>query len=298
MQTMSPLDASFLHVEDDVSHMHIGSVGIFEGPAPSHAAVLAAVGAKARARPAVSPEGALPAVRARSPRLGRRPALHARIPHSPDRPPEPRRRRRAPHPRRARHVPAARPRQAAVGDVDRRGARSGPLGPALHGPPLDGRRRREHRPDDRAARRGARPGGAARRPVARRARAALGAAAGRRCRGRPLQRSARRHRRGAQSRPGGGPRGRPVPGDGQHARTAAPGARHVAQRPDRPAPPLVLGARATRRRQDHPERPRGHGQRRRAGRHHARPTRWNGSCWCASRCSTSSSPIRRSAARC
>ncbi|MEO8690214.1 MAG: wax ester/triacylglycerol synthase family O-acyltransferase [Solirubrobacteraceae bacterium] len=43
---MSPLDASFLHVEDDVSHMHIGSVGIFEGPAPDHASVLAAVGAK------------------------------------------------------------------------------------------------------------------------------------------------------------------------------------------------------------------------------------------------------------
>jgi diacylglycerol O-acyltransferase / wax synthase len=30
------LDASFLHLEDDVSHMHIGSVTIFEGPAPVH----------------------------------------------------------------------------------------------------------------------------------------------------------------------------------------------------------------------------------------------------------------------
>jgi diacylglycerol O-acyltransferase / wax synthase len=34
METMSPLDASFLHIEDAVTHMHIGSVGIFEGPAP------------------------------------------------------------------------------------------------------------------------------------------------------------------------------------------------------------------------------------------------------------------------
>ncbi len=34
MQTMSPLDASFLHIEDAVTHVHIGSVGIFEGPAP------------------------------------------------------------------------------------------------------------------------------------------------------------------------------------------------------------------------------------------------------------------------
>ncbi|MGH9015471.1 MAG: WS/DGAT/MGAT family O-acyltransferase [Acidimicrobiia bacterium] len=35
---MSPLDASFLHVEDSVSHMHIGSVAIFEGPPPPYEA--------------------------------------------------------------------------------------------------------------------------------------------------------------------------------------------------------------------------------------------------------------------
>ena len=46
METMSALDASFLHVEDAVSHMHIGSVGVFEGPAPPQDAVLAAVAAK------------------------------------------------------------------------------------------------------------------------------------------------------------------------------------------------------------------------------------------------------------
>jgi WS/DGAT/MGAT family acyltransferase len=34
MERLSPLDASFLHVEDDVSHMHIASVAIFEGPQP------------------------------------------------------------------------------------------------------------------------------------------------------------------------------------------------------------------------------------------------------------------------
>ena len=32
MDRLSPLDASFLHLEDDRSHMHIGSVAIFEGP--------------------------------------------------------------------------------------------------------------------------------------------------------------------------------------------------------------------------------------------------------------------------
>jgi WS/DGAT/MGAT family acyltransferase len=33
---MSPLDAMFLHIEDGVSHMHIASCAIFEGPAPAY----------------------------------------------------------------------------------------------------------------------------------------------------------------------------------------------------------------------------------------------------------------------
>ena len=45
METMSPLDASFLHIENAVTHMHIGSVGIFEGPAPGPDEVPAAIGA-------------------------------------------------------------------------------------------------------------------------------------------------------------------------------------------------------------------------------------------------------------
>jgi WS/DGAT/MGAT family acyltransferase len=46
MQTMSPLDASFLHIEDAVTHMHIGSVGLFEGPPPGPGEVKAAVAAR------------------------------------------------------------------------------------------------------------------------------------------------------------------------------------------------------------------------------------------------------------
>ena len=46
MQTMSPLDASFLHIEDEVTHMHIGSVGLFEGPPPAPGEVKAAVAAR------------------------------------------------------------------------------------------------------------------------------------------------------------------------------------------------------------------------------------------------------------
>ena len=35
MQMMSALDSLFLHVENEVSHMHLGAVAVFEGPAPA-----------------------------------------------------------------------------------------------------------------------------------------------------------------------------------------------------------------------------------------------------------------------
>ena len=43
---LSPLDTSFLHIEDHVSHMHIASVAIFEGPPPRFADVVGMVDAK------------------------------------------------------------------------------------------------------------------------------------------------------------------------------------------------------------------------------------------------------------
>jgi len=43
---LSPLDASFLHVEDDVSHMHIAAIGIFEGPEPRYGDVVKMVRGK------------------------------------------------------------------------------------------------------------------------------------------------------------------------------------------------------------------------------------------------------------
>ncbi|MDQ6744505.1 MAG: wax ester/triacylglycerol synthase family O-acyltransferase [Actinomycetota bacterium] len=46
MEPLSAQDASFLEIEDDVSHMHIGSVGIFEGPPPTGEELLEGVGAK------------------------------------------------------------------------------------------------------------------------------------------------------------------------------------------------------------------------------------------------------------
>jgi diacylglycerol O-acyltransferase / wax synthase len=47
-ERLSPLDASFLSLEDDVSHMHIGSVAIFEGPPPPHEDIVAMIAGKLR----------------------------------------------------------------------------------------------------------------------------------------------------------------------------------------------------------------------------------------------------------
>jgi diacylglycerol O-acyltransferase / wax synthase len=46
MERMGSLDAVFLAAEDAVNHMHIGSVGIFDGPPPSYDEVRALVGSK------------------------------------------------------------------------------------------------------------------------------------------------------------------------------------------------------------------------------------------------------------
>ena len=46
MDRMSPLDATFLHIEGEVNHMHIGSVAIFDGPPPAHDDVLAMIRGK------------------------------------------------------------------------------------------------------------------------------------------------------------------------------------------------------------------------------------------------------------
>lgn len=46
MERMSPLDSLFLHVEDDVSHMHIGSLALFEGPPPRYDEIHALVASK------------------------------------------------------------------------------------------------------------------------------------------------------------------------------------------------------------------------------------------------------------
>ena len=73
MQRMSALDASFLEVEDAVTHMHIGSVAIFEGPPPRYEALRGMVLGKPAAGPALPPDRALRRVQSGPPGVGRRP---------------------------------------------------------------------------------------------------------------------------------------------------------------------------------------------------------------------------------
>ena len=51
LDRLSPLDATFLHVEDGVSHMHIASTLLFEGPAPDFGDLLEMIAGKLRLVP-------------------------------------------------------------------------------------------------------------------------------------------------------------------------------------------------------------------------------------------------------
>ena len=149
--------------------------------------------------------------------------------------------------RRAHLLPAPGPRQAAVGDLDGRGPERRTLGAAVQGPPLHGRRRLRHRPDvghvlTTAARR--RPAGAATlaaEPEPGRRRAPRCA----RSPGVPARRAARVAARGAAA-----PRERrSIAEVARCARLAAgralrPRRLVLADRPDRPASALELGARS------------------------------------------------------
>ena len=143
---LSPLDASFLHIEDHVSHMHIASVAIFEGPPPPFGDIVAMVEAKLDLVPRYRQK-----VRFVPFELGRPVWVddphfnieyhlrHTALP-SPGGESE---LRKLVGPR---HGPAAGPLQAVVGDLGGRGARGRTLGDAGQDAPRAGRRRLGHRP--------------------------------------------------------------------------------------------------------------------------------------------------------
>ena len=62
MQRMRDLDWLFLGVENDVSHMHLGAVAVFDGPAPRYGELARVMDMKL---PALTPAGAVRAIRSR-----------------------------------------------------------------------------------------------------------------------------------------------------------------------------------------------------------------------------------------
>ena len=108
--------------------MHIASCAVFEGPPPPFDDVVALFRGQIAPGAAVPTAGALRPTRPRAPGLGRRPALQTRVPHPPHRPSRARLRGRPAPPHGPAHVPRARPPPAALGDLDRRGARGRGVG--------------------------------------------------------------------------------------------------------------------------------------------------------------------------
>ena len=162
MDRMSPLDASFLYIEDARSHMHIGSVAIFEGPPPAYDEIVAQVEAKLpllpryRQKVRFVPFDLSRPVWVDDPRFNL--GYHVRHTAMPAPGDEEHLRRlvgRLMSQQLDRHKPLW---EMWVAE----GLSGGTLGADLQDPPLHGRRGLGHRPAHRPARRGARAGAARR----------------------------------------------------------------------------------------------------------------------------------------
>ena len=164
MDRMSALDSGFFFAESENTPMHVGSVTVFEGPAPSYGDMVRLLLSKLSLVPRYRQRVREIPLRAGPPGVGRRPALPDPVPRAAHGGAGPGQRRAAAQPGRPRARPAPGHVQAAVGAVAGRGPGRQPLGDHLQGPPLHGRRHRRHRPDaadvrPRARRRARRPQG-------------------------------------------------------------------------------------------------------------------------------------------
>ena len=125
LDRLTAVDASFLAQEGPSSHMHVGAVMVFEGPPPSYDDFLVQIRGRLHLVPRYRQKLAFPPLRDRPAAVGRRPELQPRVPRAPHRAARPGLRGAAAQPGRAHLLPAARPLQAAVGDLARRRAWSG-----------------------------------------------------------------------------------------------------------------------------------------------------------------------------
>ena len=152
LDRLTPVDASFLHQEGPTSHMHVGGLTIVEGPPPAMDEFLEQIRRRLHLVPRYRHKLASHRARQRAPGVGRRSELQPRVPHPPHRAADPGRLGAAAGPDGADLLPAARPLQAAVGDVADRGPEGRPLRADLKEPPRADRRHRRDRPGDGAVR--------------------------------------------------------------------------------------------------------------------------------------------------
>src|SRR5918999_1656249 len=151
---LTAIDASFLAQEGENSHMHVGAVLIFEGPPPSYEDFCNQVRGRLHLVPRYRQKLAFPPLETGRPLWVDDPTFnleyHVRHTALPAPGTE--------HQLRALAAPG--PREAAVGDLARAGARRQPLRADLEDAPRAGRRHLGSRPRDRAVRRlaGARAG--------------------------------------------------------------------------------------------------------------------------------------------
>ena len=153
LDRLTAIDASFLHQEGPTSHMHVGALTIFEGPPPAFDEFLDTHPRAPAPRPALPPEAARsrrsrPAGRCGSTTRASTSSTTCATPRCRD----PGTEEQLLQARRADLLPAARPLQAAVGDVAGRGPRGRALRADLQDPPRADRRHLRRRPRDGAVR--------------------------------------------------------------------------------------------------------------------------------------------------
>ena len=82
---LTGLDASFLALEKDGAHMHVGSVLVFEGPTPDYDAFVDHIERGLHLVPRYRQKLAFPPLGIGAADVGRRPALQRELPHPPHR---------------------------------------------------------------------------------------------------------------------------------------------------------------------------------------------------------------------
>ena len=132
---LTGLDASFLHLEDASSHMHVAGVMIFEGSPPPYDELLEAIERRLGLVPRYRQRLAFVPLGQGRPKWVDDPHLNLRYHVRSTALPAPGSEQQLKELAGPRLRPAARPRQAALGDLARRGPRGRPLRDAVEDPP-------------------------------------------------------------------------------------------------------------------------------------------------------------------